>query len=54
MKNKSAQNLGRLSWKSRSKGKTKKERSEMMSKLAKEAWNKRKLDKNVIHKPNVI
>ena len=35
MKNKEAQSLGKLSWASRSKGKTKKERSEMMSKIAK-------------------
>lgn len=52
MKNKEAQSLGKLSWEARSKGKTDKERSEMMSKIARKPRKKKKKAKNkarVIH-----
>ncbi len=44
-KNLEAQSLGRLSWKSRSKGKTKRERSEMMKALNKKRWELDKVRK---------
>ena len=40
--NKEAQSLGKLSWLSRSKGKTKQERSKMMIELAKKSSEKRR------------
>lgn len=40
-----AQSLGRLSWKSRSKGKTKKEQTEMMRELGFKSWETRRKNK---------